>query len=352
MVDENQVYDITFIGAGPVALFGAYYAGFRQMKVKLIDTMPDLGGQVTALYPEKEIFDVAGFPMVLGKELVKNLVKQGLQYGATVCLEEKVQKYRQLEEKLFELETDKGKHWTRTICLTVGLGTITPRPLGHPSEARLLGKGVTYGVKALDPFRGKECFVIGGGDSAFDWVLMLRPVAKKVWMVHRRDGFRAHEDSVKKVMGDAAVEKKLFFEVKDIHGADRVEGITIFDNRTKAEERHDADAVVLSLGFISSLGPIAEWGLETIGKSLVVNTRMETNKKGIYAAGDCIEFDGKLRLIATGFGEAAMAVCQAKHWIDPKSQVFPGHSSSLMEEKKEKEKLAAKKAEAAKAAAR
>jgi thioredoxin reductase (NADPH) len=322
-----DLFDLTIIGGGPAGLYAAYYAGFRTLKVKILDSLEELGGQVTALYPEKQIFDVAGFPKILGKDLVKNLVEQGLQYKPTVCLGEKVLMVKTAPDKNFDLLTQKGSHRSRVVLITLGVGAFNPKRIPVPNAETFEGKGLAYFVPDISRYDQKNVVIIGGGDSAVDWALNLLPRAKSITLVHRRDGFRAHEDSVRQLKECRAV-LKLFYEVKSLNGKDHVESVTIFNNKTKAEETIPADEVLGCLGFEASVGPLAEWGLKLQGNDIPVTTKMETNLPGVYAAGDVAAFPGKVKLIAVGFGESAIAVNNAMAYLNPGASVFPGHSSS------------------------
>src|SRR5690242_4499705 len=193
-----DLFDLTIIGGGPTGLYASYYAGFRGMKVKIIDSLEELGGQVTALYPEKLIFDVAGFPKIFGKDLVKNLVEQGLQYHPTVCLGERVDEI-QAADKNFELKTNKASHQTRAILITIGIGAFNPKRIPAPGTEKFEGKGLSYFVPDVARYNDKCVMIVGGGDSAVDWALNLKPRAKAITLVHRRDGFRAHEESVREL---------------------------------------------------------------------------------------------------------------------------------------------------------
>lgn len=324
---DNQVFDLTIVGGGPAGLYGLYHAGMRGMTAKVIDSLEQLGGQLMAMYPEKYIYDVAGFPKVLARELVENLVEQGLQNDPAVCLGERVEDLQQLPDGTFKLVTDKGEHLSRTVVLTVGIGAFQPRRMeGVPNSIRLEGRGVSYFVTDLKRLHGKRILIVGGGDSAVDWANMLAEHAD-VTVIHRRGEFRAHEASVEKMLGSSA-KVLTFHELKDVHGDDHVTGATVYDNRTNEEQTLDVDEVILSLGFIANLGPIRDWGIEFEGKKIKVNSEMETNVPGVYAAGDCTTFPGKIDLIATGFGEVAIAVNKAKTYIDPKAKLFAGHSTS------------------------
>jgi thioredoxin reductase (NADPH) len=324
----ENVFDLTIIGAGPTGLYASYYAGFRGLKVKLIDSLEELGGQVTALYPEKFIFDVAGFPRVYGKELVKDLIDQAMQYHPSICLGEHAQQLQALNSG-YVLTTDKGAHATRAVLITMGLGAFRPKKLPLPGAERFEGKGLSYSsVPDITCYDQKRVMIIGGGNSAVDWALNLLPRAASLTLVHRRDGFRAHEESVRQLKKSHVI-LKLFYEIKELQGKDRLESVTIFNNKTQAEETLPIDEILACLGFEASVGPLAEWGLKLEGNDIPVTTRMETNLAGVYAAGDIASYAGKVKLIATGFGEAATAVNNAAAYLQPGTRVFPGHSSNL-----------------------
>ncbi len=327
---DRELADVIIIGGGPVGLFAAFYAGMRQMSVKIIDSLEELGGQLTALYPEKYIYDVAGFPQVKAKDLVAALVEQGLQFGAQVCLKERVEDVRKLEDGAFRVRTNKGEHFSRTVILTAGVGAFAPNKLERlPELEPLEGKCVFYFVKDLERFRGKDVLIVGGGDSAVDWALNIEPIARSITLIHRRDKWRAHEESVRQLMA-SSVNVHLFHEIRRVEISDgRLERVVIFDNRTQEDKLIRVDAIILNLGFKASLGPIKDWGLEIEASSVKVDSTMSTNIPGFFAAGDIVTFNGKLKLIATGFGEAATAANYAKNYIDPTSRVFPGHSSNM-----------------------
>jgi len=327
----QEVYDLTIIGAGPTGLFATFYAGLRQMKTKLIDALEEPGGQVAVLYPEKYIFDVPGFSKILAKDLVKNLVEQALQYQPTVCLGERVVSLRRTDG-VFELGTDKGTtHLSKAVLVAAGVGAFAPNRLEAEGAGDYEGRGVYYFVKDKGVFAGKRLLIVGGGDSAVDWALTMKNIAKSITLVHRRDVFRAHELSVTELM-KSKVDIKLFYEVKRVLGdGSKVTGAVVFENRTKAETTLEADAILVNIGFRADLGPIKDWGLTIDGREIRVNGKMETNVPGVYVAGDIAgPLDGvKLNLIATGYAQAALAVNVAKAYVDPNSKIFPGHSSEM-----------------------
>lgn len=325
---NQEIVDIIVIGGGPAGMFASFYAGMRQASVKIIESMPQLGGQLAALYPEKYIYDVAGFPKVTAQELVDNLLHQMKHFQINTCLEEKVHQVIKKEERLFEITTDKGTHFSRAVIITGGVGAFEPRRLELPEAAQFEKKNLHYFVSDLNAFAGQKVLISGGGDSAVDWALMLEPIAEKVTLIHRRDKFRAHEHSVENLM-NSKVNIVTPTEITKLQGSDRIEQVTLKDIKSGEETVHDVDAVIVNFGFVSSLGPISEWGLEIENGSIVVDSRMETNIPGVFAAGDITTYPGKLKLIAVGFGEAPTAINNAKVYIDPSAKLSPGHSSNL-----------------------
>ena len=327
-----EARDITIIGGGPTGLFAAFYAGMRGVSTRIIDSLPDLGGQLTALYPEKYIYDVGGYPRILARDLAKELIEQGLQFGADVRLEEQVQGLTKLDDGGFVIATNKDQYPTKAILIAAGKGAFAPRALECPGYEDLLGKGVTYHVKDPSEYHGKKVLVVGGGDSAVDWVLNLKGKTERLILIHRRDGFRAHAHSMKllrEAVDSGEIEMLTHKEVRAIDGQVCVTGVTIYDNRTNEDTHFEVDAVIALIGFKPDLGPLANWGLEFERHSIKVNNRLETNLPGIYAAGDIAHYEGKLELIATGFSEAAMAVNHAVHQINPSARYNPGHSTNL-----------------------
>lgn len=323
----QDVYDITIIGGGPSGLFAAFYAGLRAAKTKIIDSLPQLGGQLMALYPEKYIYDIPGFPKVLAREFVERQVNQAIEFSPTVCLNEKVVDVRRREDGLLELTTEPGRsHLSRTAIVAAGVGAFVPRTLDLPDLKRLEGKGVYFFVQDLETFRDKRVLVVGGGDTALDWSHSLLGFARKVTLIHRRGTFRAHEQAVREVL-ESKANVLCYYELKALHGEDHVEAATVFDNRTGEEITLDLDAVVLGLGFLANLGPIKDWGLEIERNSIRVDNTMRTNLPGIYAVGDITTYEGKLKLIATATAEAAIAANYAKSEVDPSAKAAPGHSS-------------------------
>ncbi len=327
--EEQKVYDITIIGGGPIGLFTAFYGGMRQASVKIIESLPQLGGQLSALYPEKYIYDVAGFPKIRAQELINNLKEQMAKFTPTVVLEQSVEKLIKQDDGIFMLTTDKETHYSKSIIITAGNGAFQPRRLELESALQYEGKNLHYFIDDLNNFAGQKVVVFGGGDSAVDWALMLEPIAEKVTIIHRRDKFRAHEHSVENLQNSKVDIKTPFVPAELIGDENGVRQVVIQEANGEKQETIDVDAVIVNYGFVSSLGPIKEWGLNIEKNSIVVNSKMETNIPGIYAAGDICTYDGKVKLIACGFGEAPTAVNNAKAYIDPKARIQPLHSSSM-----------------------
>lgn len=325
---EHHAVDVLIVGAGPVGLYGVYYAGVRGLSVAVVDSLPEPGGQVTAMYPEKPIYDIAGFPSVRGRDLVDNLIRQAARYHPTYLLGEQA-------HDLVRADTADGRQRWRVhtasgttidcgaIVVTGGIGTFTPRPL--PAGEDLLGRGLSYFVPSLADFAGEDVVVVGGGDSACDWTLALEPIARSVTLVHRRKAFRAHAATVQAVRASRA-RVITDAQVTAIHGQERVEKVEV--RGADGVEVLPAQRVVAALGFLADLGPIRGWGLDLHdNRHIVVDSRMATSRPGIYAAGDISDYPGKVRLIAVGFGEVATAVNNAAVYLDPEAMLFPGHSS-------------------------
>jgi len=314
--------DLLIIGAGPTGLFAAYYAGFRGMRVAVVDSLPELGGQITAMYPEKQILDVAGFPTIKGRDLVNDLVAQADTAEPTYLLGRTATTLEETDDAVVIGFEDGESVTTKAVLITAGIGKFTPRML--PAGEEFLGRGMEYFVPDFEPYVGKDVVIVGGGDSAFDWALHLQPVAKSVTLVHRRDAFRAHQRTVTAVR-ESGVEIITKAEVSGLRGTDQLTEVEITQDG-EASWR-PVDKVVAALGFVADLGALQQWGLEIYKRHVVVDTTMRTNRARVFAAGDITEYAGKVRLIAVGFGEAATAVNNLAVVIDPSAHVFPGHSS-------------------------
>ena len=314
--------DILIVGAGPTGLYAAYYAGFRGHRVAVVDSLPELGGQITAMYPEKQILDVAGFASVKGRDLVEGLVHQAATAEPTYLLDRTASTLVQDHDGVTVGLDDGTSIRAGAVIITAGIGKFSPRQL--PAQGDWLGRGLEFFVPSFAPYAGKDVVIVGGGDSAFDWAVHLEPMAASVTLVHRRDAFRAHERTVQQVR-DSSVEIITKAEVSAINGDTGVESVDItVDGITTTRP---AQAIVAALGFIADLGPMQQWGIEVLKRHIVVDSSMQTNLPRVFAAGDITEYPGKVRLIAVGFGEAATAVNNATVAIDPSAKIFPGHSS-------------------------
>jgi thioredoxin reductase (NADPH) len=330
--DFDEVRDITVIGAGPVGLATAFWAGMREASSRIIDSLPELGGQLTTLYPEKWIFDVPGHPRVLARDLVEMLREQALdQFDVLVHLETTAERIS-WEDDLVVLHTDKGDLRSRTVIVAGGHGAFEPKKLPGYDMGPWEGRGAHYLVGSKEEFAGKKVLIVGGGDSAFDWVVNLLEVADSITLVHRREGFRAHEVTIGQVMEAreaGRVDVHVPFQIKDVQGNGQIERVVLFHSERETEVVElDIDAVLLQLGFKTALGPLKEWGFEVVKGAIVVDPIMRTSLPQVWACGDITTFEGKLKLIATGFSEAAIAVAQAVHSFRPDMKIQPKYSTN------------------------
>ncbi|HEX6357109.1 NAD(P)/FAD-dependent oxidoreductase [Actinophytocola sp.] len=328
VVETPSEVDLLIVGAGPTGLFAAYYAGFREMSTAIVDALPEAGGQVTAMYPEKKIFDVAGFPSIIGRDLVAQLVEQADQFKPTYLLGQRARTVSELDGGGYEVGLDGGSVIRAgAILITAGMGEFTPRPL--PAGDGWLGRGVVHFVPSLEEHRDQDVVVVGGGDSAFDWVLSLHPIARSVTLVHRRNKFRAFAATVRQVR-ELGVPIITDAQVVALRGSDA--GLTEVELAVASDPAPvvlPAQTVVAALGFTADLGPIESWGLEITRRAVAVDSTMKTARDRIYAAGDIAAYPGKVKLIATGFGEAATAVNNIAVALNPEAHLFPGHSSDV-----------------------
>lgn len=324
----EDIYDITIIGSGPVGLFAAFYAGMRGLKTKVIDSMPEVGGQLSLLYPEKYIYDVPGFAAIKAKHLIRNLKEQLTPFSHAFCLGEQVHLLEKTDE-WFTITTNKGTHFSKAVLIAAGNGSFQPRKLAVEGAANLEGKGLEYFVKDLSKYEGSRVAIAGGGDSAIDWALMLEPIAEKVSLIHRRNKFRGHEHSIQKLM-NSNVEILTPYAIDAlVTNGKHLKGVHLQKIKEEEQLTLEADYLIVNYGFSSTSDQFEQWGLETADHAIKVASDMSTSIPGIYAIGDVNTYTGKIKLIASGFGEAPTAVNNAAHFIQPLSRIQPAHSSSL-----------------------
>ncbi|MGH2532697.1 MAG: NAD(P)/FAD-dependent oxidoreductase [Thermomicrobiales bacterium] len=337
----NDIYDITIIGAGPTGLFAAFYAGMRGARTQIIDSLEEPGGALTAIYPEKYIYDVAGFPKVLAKDFVEQMVLQAMRDQPDLRLKEEVTGLERLESGIIKLTTSKTVRYSKTVIICAGVGAFEPKRIDAPGIAELEGKGVHYFAKRIEDFRDKEVVIVGGGDSAVDWAVTLEPIAKHVTVIHRSK-FRAHEKTVRELEESTCDLHFPGCETVAVHTGDdgRLAAYT-FKTAAGEERTIPAEELIVAIGFVADLGPLKTWGFEIQRNQIVVDKiTMETNIPGVYGAGDIVAYPAKFKLIATGAAEAVTAVNHAVTYYDPKARLDPGHSTNIMA-KQEAEREAA-----------
>ena len=335
--------DLLIVGAGPVGLFGAYYAGVRTLSTAVLDSLEEPGGQITAMYPEKAIFDVAGFPAIKGRALVDQLVAQAAPFNPAYLLGHQAVGLER-GDGTFAVTTATGHRiQCRAVVITGGIGTFTPRPL--PTGSEYLGRGLVHFVPDPSVYAGQDIVVVGGGDSALDWALMLEPIGRSVTVVHRRAEFRAHQHSVD-LLRASGVRILVDAQVSAVRGDPNVTAVQIAVKGSDDPVELPCDKLVAALGFTANLGPLMEWGITIEKRQIMVDSAGRTSVPGIYAAGDIVDYEGKVKLIATGFGEVATAVNNAYAYLTGKS-AFPGHLSDYAPEPGEPARAGSPTAESA-----
>lgn len=331
---NEPVFDLNIIGAGPTGLFATFYAGLRGMSVQIIDSLEEPGGQCTAMYPEKYIYDVIGYPKVLAKDFAAACLEQAMKADPTIRLSEQVQTMHQLEDGTFALVTSKGVRRSRAIIIAAGVGAFEPTRLTAEGVEALEGKGVHYFAKYIEDFRDKNVVVVGGGDSAVDWALTLEPIAKSVRVIHRSK-FRAHESTVQELEESSVQLHYPFYEVTHVRAGDdgRIAGLT-FAHKDGETQDVEVDELICAIGFKADPGPLKSWGFELQRNNIVVDiVSMQTNIPGIFAAGDIATYPAKFKLIANGAAEAVTAVNHALVHINPDARLDGGHSTTIMEKR-------------------
>lgn len=317
--------DAVIVGAGPVGLFQVFELGLLEIKAHVVDSLSEVGGQCTELYPDKPIYDIPAIPVCTGKELTDALLKQIEPFGATFHLAQEVSVLQKQDDGRFFLETSKGTRFTtKVVVVAGGVGSFQPRTLKVEGIDRFAGTQLHYRVKDPGQFRGKNLVIAGGGDSALDWALDLAGKAESVVLVHRRDGFRAAPASVAKMKAHCD-QHQMQLLIGQINGFEETSGlmtevrVTSPDSLTR---RLPLDHLLVFFGLSPKLGPIAEWGLNLDRKQVVVDTeKFETNVPGIFAVGDINSYPGKKKLILSGFHEAALAAFGATRYVFPDRKV-------------------------------
>lgn len=322
----SDLFDITIIGGGPVGLFTAFYAHLRQAKVKIIDSLPQLGGQPAILYPEKNILDIAGFPTISGQGLTDCLLKQIAPFQTKVHLNETVLAIEK-KENSFCLQTTKGEHLTKTLIIAIGGGAFKPR--GLELEGADTFDNIHYHVSDIKQYQNQRVVVLGGGDSAVDWSLAFDAIGSQTTIIHRRENFRALEHSVDELRQSPVTIKTPFIPTGLVTEKGRVTHLEVTRVKSTDIELIPLDHLFVNFGFKSSIGHLKQWGLELNRHKISVNRQQVTSVPGIFAVGDCCFYEGKIDLIATGFGEAPIAVNHAIQYINPTEKVQPKHSTSL-----------------------
>lgn len=332
-LDENFV-DISIVGAGPTGLFAAFYAGLRGASVQIIDSLEEAGGQCSAMYPEKYIYDVIGYPKVLAKEFVAACLEQAMRSDPVIHLGEQVHGLAKLEDGTFVLQTTKAKRKSRAVIIAAGVGAFEPTRLDAIGVTELEGKGIHYFAKRIEDFRDKHVVIVGGGDSAVDWANTLEPVAQSVDLIHRSK-FRAHESTVAELERSTVRLHYPGYEVIEVRAGDHglIQSLTYrhIDGDTADLV---VDELICAIGFKADPGPIKTWGLDLQRNQISVSqTSLETSIPGVFAAGDIATYPAKFKLIATGAAEAVSAVNHAVQYMDPSARLDAGHSTTIMEKK-------------------
>lgn len=331
---DEPMFDITVIGAGPTGLFAAFYAGLRGLSVQVIDSLEEPGGALTAIYPEKYIYDVIGYPKVLAKDFVAACVAQAMRSDPTIHLKEEVLELRPQEDGTFKLKTSASTRRSRAVVVAAGVGAFEPTRLTAEGVDNLEGKGVHYFAKRVDDFRDKRVVIVGGGDSAVDWAVTLEPVAESVHVIHR-SRFRAHEATVDELERSTVELHYPKCEVTHVRAGEhgRVAELTFKDSDGESRDL-GVDELICAIGFKADPGPLKSWGFELERNQVIVDKiTMETNIPGVFGAGDIVWYPAKFKLIANGAAEAVTAVNHAVTYINPDARLDAGHSTTIMEKR-------------------
>lgn len=326
----EQTYDVTIVGGGPAGMFAAFYAGLHELKAQLIESLPQLGGQVATLYPEKQIWDVAGEAGVQGRELIADLKKQMAIAPVDQFLGEQVTNVVKLADGTFKIESAQRTSYSQAVVIALGNGAFSPRRLALDGADQLEGRQVRYFVSDQSDFVDQRVAVLGGGDSAIDMALMLEPIAKEVHLIHRRDAFRALEHTVSQLKkSQVQVETPYLPKELQVNEDDSID-LTLKKMRSDEEKHLAVDKILVNYGFTSNNAALNEWELPLASERglIKVDSKMETSVPGVYAIGDGVTYPGKAALIAVGFGEAPIAITALAKALYPKKRMAT-HSSSM-----------------------
>lgn len=333
-MSKQDVYDVTIIGGGPTGLYAAFYGGMRQLRVKIMESMPQLGGQIAALCPGKPIYAAPGYAKVSGDAFVEELMEQAYLFDPTVVLNQTLQTIEKTRDGLFILSTADDVHYSRTILITAGAGALQPRRLKMENAAQYEKQNLHYFIKDRNRFKGRNVFICGGGNSAVDWALILEPIAASVTLCHRRNQFRAHEQSVEKLMKSSVHVLTPFYLMAISGDKQQLQEVVIQEINEERKEIYETDDLIIQYGFDSSIRPTQDWGLHIEKNAIGVDAQMETNIEGIFAAGDITTYKNKVKLLATGFGEAPIAISNIKSYLHPESREQSKHHTKLLEVEK------------------
>ncbi|WNS44414.1 NAD(P)/FAD-dependent oxidoreductase [Paenibacillus sp. MMS20-IR301] len=318
MNDSLELYDVTIIGGGPAGMYTAFYSGMRDLKTKLIEAKEELGGRML-IYPEKMIWDVGGVTPILCRQLIDQLAQQARTFDPDIIFGQQIINLARQEDGTYILTSATGEqHWTRTVILTIGYGILQMAKLEIEGADRYEVTNLHYTVQELEPFRGKRVLISGGGNSAVDWANELEGIAASVAIVHRREQFGGHEKNIA-IMKASSVEVRTSYAVSQLHSSngEQIDQVTISHIETGETEQFTVDAVIVNHGLKSDFGPLKDWGLDMGEWWANVSGRLETNLPGVFAAGDFVNYDSKVRLIAGTFTDAVLALNSAKLYMDP-----------------------------------
>ncbi|WP_163538839.1 NAD(P)/FAD-dependent oxidoreductase [Gracilibacillus sp. YIM 98692] len=342
-MDRREIYDVTIIGGGPAGLYSAFYSGLRDLKTKIIEYQPNLGGKIN-IYQEKIIWDVGGLPPVSGSTLMRQIVEQGLTFNPAVVLNEKVEQIERNREGFFQLRTHNGEnHVSKTVIVAVGSGIITPHKLNIEGAEKFEVHNLHYTVPSLKRFKDKTVVISGGGNSAIDWANELETVAKKVYFIYRNEHLKGHEAQVKRLKG-SSIELCLHNSITclmALHQKDVIDQVELTNHQTKEKRCISTDEVIINHGYERDASLLNNSSVDvlTVDDFYIKGTPMsESSVEGLFAAGDILHHDGKLHLIAGAFQDAANAVNKIKKYIQPdasKTAMVSSHNEKLTDKNKE-----------------